>query len=327
MEKEKIIEIGKKIIETECKSIEKAKENLDEEFVRAVEAICNIEGKVVVTGMGKSGIIGRKISATLSSIGIPSTFLHPGEAIHGDIGLVTNKDILFVISNSGETEEIIRIMPIIQKIKPLIISITSKKNSTLGFYSDIIIETGEIEEADIFGIIPSSSTTVALIIGDAIALTVMALKGIQKEDFAFYHPGGALGKRLMLKVRDFMQTGDKIPKVKTGSSLLDAIKEINSKNLGFTIVVDENEKLKGIITDGDLRRFLLKKQDIKYAKVEDCMTPNPKTIEEDRLAVQAIAIMEKFEITCLVIIDEEKRPKGIIHLHDLLGKKEFGIEY
>ncbi|MGC8977157.1 MAG: KpsF/GutQ family sugar-phosphate isomerase [Candidatus Ratteibacteria bacterium] len=325
--KEKIIELAKKVIDIESKNIEKIKNNLNEDFVKAILFIYDMKGKLVITGMGKSGIIGRKISATLSSIGVPSIFLHPGEAVHGDLGVLSNQDILLIISNSGETEEIIRIIPIVKKIGARIISITSSKNSTIGLYSDLIIETGQIEEADPFGIIPSSSTTCALVIGDAIALTIMALKGIQRQDFAFYHPGGNLGKRLMLKVKDFMQTGDKIPKINIGKSLEDAIREINDKNLGFTLVVDENDKLVGIITDGDLRRYLLKNSDIKKGKIEDCMTKNPKTIEEDRLAVQAIALMEKLEITCLVIIDENKRPKGIVHLHDLLGKKDFGIEY
>jgi arabinose-5-phosphate isomerase len=327
MDKEKILNIAKKIIDIECKNIEKMKNVLNDNFVKAIELILEMNGKLIITGMGKSGIIGRKISATISSIGIPSTFLHPGEAVHGDLGMVTNKDILIVLSNSGETEEIIRIIPIIKKIGAKIITITSSKNSTLGLYSDVTIETGEIQEADSFGIIPSSSTTCTLVLGDAIALTLMSIKGVQKEDFAFYHPGGSLGKRLMLKVKDFMQTGENIPKVTLNSTLIEAIKEINDKNLGFTLVVDDNNILKGIITDGDLRRYLLKKPDITKGSIEECMTKNPKTIEEDRLAVQAIAMMEKLEITCLIIVDENNRPKGIVHLHDLLGKKDFGIEY
>ncbi len=327
MDKEKILNIARKIIDIECRNIEKMRNVLNDDFVQAIELILNMKGKLIITGIGKSGIIGRKISATISSIGIPSTFLHPGEAVHGDLGMVTNKDILIAISNSGETEEIIRIIPIVKKIGTKIITITSSKNSTLGLYSDVTIETGKIEEADPFGIIPSSSTTCTLVLGDAIALTLMAIKGIQKEDFALYHPGGSLGKRLMLKVKQFMQTGENIPKVNINSTLIDAIKEINNKNLGFTLVVDDEGKLKGIITDGDLRRYLLKQPDITKGSIIECMTKNPKTIEEDRLAVQAIAMMEKLEITCLIIVDEENKPKGIVHLHDLLGKKEFGVEY
>ncbi|RKY32615.1 MAG: hypothetical protein DRP67_00580 [Candidatus Omnitrophota bacterium] len=327
MEKEKILEQAKRIIETEYENLKKIRENLDYNFVSAVELILNCKGKVVVTGIGKSGIIGRKISATLASIGIPSTFLHPGEALHGDLGIVTENDVVIAISNSGETEEILRIIPSIKKIGASIISITSSKNSTLAYRSDVTISTGEIVEADIFGIIPSSSTTCQLVIGDALALTLLSLKGVQKKDFAFYHPGGSLGRRLMLKVADVMQTGERIPCVSDNATLIDVVKEINSKNLGFTLVVDKEGKLKGIITDGDLRRLLAKKPDITKASIYDCMTPNPKTVEEDKLAVHALQIMESLEITCLVVVDEEKRPKGIVHLHDLLGKKEFKVEF
>ncbi len=326
MDRKKIIEEGKKIIEIEYQNVARIKENIDEEFSKAVELIYNSKGKIIITGIGKSGIIGKKICGTFSSIGIAATFLHPAEAIHGDMGIVSKDDIVIVISNSGETEEIVKILPSIKKVGAKIISITSNKNSRIGVYSDVVIETGEIQEADPFGIIPSSSTTCALVIGDALSLTIMKLKNLCKEDFAFYHPGGNLGKRLMLKVKDVMQTGEKIPIVKDTALLLDAIEEINKKNLGFTLVVDSNSKLKGIITDGDLRRLLLKKHDIKNCSVYDCMTTNPKTIDEDKLIVHAIALMEKLEITCLIIVDEKQRPKGIIHLHDLLGKKEFGIE-
>jgi len=327
MDKEKILQHAKKVIEIETKNLTKIKSTLGDDFIKAIEMLLNCKGKVVITGMGKSGIIGKKIAATFSSIGVSSTSLHPGEAIHGDLGLVSKDDIIIAISNSGETEELLRIIPLIKKIGAKIISLTSSKKSTLGIYSDVVIETGEIEEADTFGIIPSSSTTCALVLGDALALTVMALKGVQKHDFAFFHPGGNLGKRLMLKVKDVMQTGEKIPVVDINASMIDVVKEINEKNLGFTLVVDRTGELKGIITDGDLRRLLARKTDITKANIKECMTPNPRTIEEDRLAVQALALMENLEITCLVIVDEKNKPKGIVHLHDLLGKKEFGIEY
>jgi len=326
MDKKKILKYAKKIIGIECKNLEKVKNKLDNSFVKAIELILKCKGKVVVTGIGKSGIIGRKISATFASTGTPSIFLHPGEAIHGDLGVVSNKDVVLAISNSGETEEILKIIPSIKKIGAKIISLTSSKNSSLSLYSDETIVMGEIEEADPFGLIPSSSTTCSLVVGDAIACTLLLLKGFQKKDFAFYHPGGNLGKRLMLKVKDVMQTGKKIPMVSINNSLLDAIKEINEKNLGFTLVVDEKKKLKGIITDGDLRRLVAKNPDISKFTIYDCMTKNPKTIEEDKLAVQALAIMEELEITCLVILDNKKIPKGIVHLHDLLGKKEFKVE-
>jgi len=327
MSKKEIIESGKKVIEIECENLNRVKENLGESFAKAVEKFKDCKGKVIVTGMGKSGIIGRKIVGTLASIGIPSIFLHPGEAVHGDLGVVSKNDIVLLISNSGETDELIRIVPSIKKIGAEIISITATKNSTLGQYSDIVIETGEIKEADTFGIIPSSSTTAALVIGDALALTLMNIKNVQKQDFAFFHPGGNLGRRLMLRVKDIMQTGNNIPIVSEDAPLIEGIKEINRKNLGFTLAVDRNRKLKGIITDGDIRRLIAREENLENLKVKDVMTKNPKTIDEESLAVKAMEIMEKYEITCLAILDENKKPKGIIHLHDLLGKKEFRIEY
>jgi len=327
MSKKEIIESGKKVIEIECENLNRVKENLGESFAKAVEKFKNCKGKVIVTGMGKSGIIGRKIVGTLASIGMPSIFLHPGDAVHGDLGVVSKDDIVLLISNSGETDELIRIVPSIKKIGAEIISITATKNSTLGQYSNIVIETGEIKEADTFGIIPSSSTTTALVIGDALALTLMNIKNVQKQDFAFFHPGGNLGRRLMLRVKDIMQTGNNIPIVFEDAPLIEGIKEINRKNLGFTLAVDRNRKLKGIITDGDIRRLIAKEENLENLKVKDVMTKNPKTIDEETLAVKAMEIMEKHEITCLAILDENKILKGIIHLHDLLGKKEFRIEY
>jgi len=327
MSKKEIIESGKKVIEIECDNLYRVKENLGESFAKAIEKLKNCKGKVIVTGMGKSGVIGRKIVGTLASIGMPSIFLHPGDAVHGDLGVVSKNDIVLLISNSGETDELIRIVPSIKKIGAEIISITATKNSTLGQYSNIVIETGEIKEADTFGIIPSSSTTTALVIGDALALTFMNIKNVQKQDFAFFHPGGNLGRRLMLRVKDIMQTGNNIPIVFEDEPLIKGIKEINRKNLGFTLAVDRNKKLKGIITDGDIRRLIAKEENLENLKVKNVMTKNPKTIDEEILAVKAMEIMEKYEITCLVILDKNKIPKGIIHLHDLLGKKEFRIEY
>ena len=289
--------------------------------------IYGCKGKVVITGIGKSGIIGRKIAATLASLGTPSIFLHPGEAVHGDLGMVSKNDIVIAISNSGETDEITRIIPSIKKIGAKIVAFTCSASSCIGAQSDITIATGDIQEADSFGIIPSSSTTCALVLGDALALSIMAAKGIQKADFAFFHPGGNLGRRLMLKVKDVMQTGAKVPVVGHESKLSEAIKEINRKNIGLTLIVKKTGKLEGILTDGDIRRYLNKKQDISGTYAYECMTANPKTIDEESLAIKALEIMEKSEITCLVILNRDKTPKGIVHLHDLLGKKEFKAEY
>jgi len=328
MKRRNYLEYARKVIDSECGSLKNMRDNLDDGFLQAVDSICDCTGKVVVTGMGKSGIICRKIAATLASLGTPSIFLHPGDAVHGDLGMVSRDDVVIVISNSGETEEILRIVPSIKKIGAKIVSFTCSRNSSLGTYSDVVIETGEIEEADEFGIIPSSSTTCALVLGDAIALSIMAAKGVCRQDFAFFHPAGNLGRRLMLRVKDVMQTGKKIPVVNGNAKVAAAVAEINRKSLGFTLVLDRKGRLTGIITDGDIRRMLGKRTDIGALVVKDWMTKNPKTVAEESLAVQALSIMEKSEITCLVIMDGKTgKPKGIVHLHDLLGKKEFKIEY
>jgi arabinose-5-phosphate isomerase len=328
MKKKNYLEFAKRVIDAECRNLRKMRDNLNEEFLKAVDVISKSKGKVIITGMGKSGIICRKIAATLASLGTPSIFLHPGDAVHGDLGMVTDNDIVIVVSNSGETEEILRIIPSIKKIGAKIVSFTSSRESSLGIYSDIVIETGEIEEADVFGVIPSSSTTCALVLGDAIALSIMAVKDIRKQDFAFFHPAGNLGRRLMLKVKDVMHTGKKVPTVRDDTKMTTVVREITRKKLGFTLVLDKKGKLKGIITDGDVRRMLNHTYDITESVARDWMTESPMTVDEESLAVQALGIMEKFEITCLVIMDKKgQKPEGIVHLHDLLGKKEFKIEY
>ena len=326
METENILAAAKRIIDIESNTLISVSKNLDSSFAKAVDVLCRCKGKIVITGMGKSGIIGKKICGTLASIGSPSIFLHPGEAVHGDLGMVSEKDVVLVLSNSGGTEEILRILPSLRKIGATIISITSSKDSALSIQSDIVIATGEIEEADDFKLIPSSSTTCQLVLGDALALTMLTLGGLQKEEFAFYHPAGNLGKRLMLKVKDVMQTGTNVPIITENMSMQGVIEEINRKNLGFALIVDDNGSLTGIVTDGDLRRALAKHPDIREISLCECITGNPRTIEEDKLAVQAMGLMEKYEITCLVILDDKDKPKGVVHLHDLLGKKEFGIE-
>ena len=326
MDNNQIIKQAKNIVDIEIKNLEKLKNYLDRNFISAVKMIYGCKGKIVITGMGKSGTIGKKISTTFASTGTPSIFLHPGEAIHGDLGVVCSNDVVIAVSNSGETPELLRILPSLRKIGAKIISLTSGEKSSLSLQSDVVLNTGPVEEADPFGIIPSSSATVALVFGDVLAFTLLTLKGFQKEDYAFYHPGGNLGKRLLLRVKDVMQTGLKIPKVYENDSLAEAIKEINKKNMGFTLVEDKKGKLLGIITDGDIRRLLTKTSDISDKKAFECMVANPKEIEEDKLAVQAMAIMEKYEITCLVIKEKNGKVKGFVHLHDLLGKKEFSPE-
>ncbi len=322
----KILNLARRVIDTEVSSIINARKFLGNNFVEAIRILMLCTGKVIVTGVGKSGIIGRKISATLASTGTPSTFLHPADAVHGDLGMVCKNDVVIAISNSGETEEIIRILPSLKKIGVPVISITSDSESSLGLQSTVVISTGSINEADPFSLVPTSSTTTALVLGDAIAITLLSVKGFQKEDYAFYHPGGNLGRRLMLRVRDVMQTGNNVPIVSLNSSMKEVVKEINEKNLGFNLVVDSEKRVSGIITDGDLRRLLAKNAEIFKLKAFQCMTKNPVGIEEDKLAVQALALMEEKEITCLVITDNKKRLKGIVHLHDVLGKRQFSQE-
>lgn len=322
----RILREARRVIDIELENIVNVRKYLGSEFVKAIRILACCKGKVIVTGIGKSGIIGRKISATLASTGTPSSFLHPGEAIHGDLGMVSRNDIVLAISNSGETDEIVRIVPSLKKIGVPIISITSEPKSSLGLQSTVVLCTGPIKEADPFSLIPSSSTTAALVVGDAIAITLLTIKGFQKQDYAFYHPGGNLGRRLMLRVRDVMQTGSKIPVVDCDSPMEKVIAEINRKNLGFTLVIDKKKKVVGIITDGDLRRLLAKKKNIFGLKAYQCMTHNPLGVEEDKLAVQALAIMEEKEITCLVIRGKDGRAKGIVHLHDVLGKRNFSQE-
>ncbi|MCM8821670.1 MAG: KpsF/GutQ family sugar-phosphate isomerase [Candidatus Omnitrophica bacterium] len=322
----RILQQAKKVIDIEVGNIQNVRNHLGNEFVKAIRMLNSCKGKVIVTGIGKSGIIGRKISATFASTGTPSTFLHPGDAVHGDLGMVSADDVVVAISNSGETDEIIRIVPVLKKIGVPIISITSGPESSLGMQSTVVLSTGPIREADPFSLIPSSSTTTALVLGDAIAIVLLSIKGFQKEDYAFYHPGGNLGRRLMLRVKDVMQTGNKIPVVDYDSPMEKVISEINKKNLGFTLIVDQENRIAGIITDGDIRRLLARKKNIFDLKAYECMTPDPLSIGEEKLAVQALAIMEEKEITCLVIRDKNNRAKGIVHLHDVLGKRNFSQE-
>ncbi|HOL21718.1 MAG TPA: KpsF/GutQ family sugar-phosphate isomerase [bacterium] len=327
MNKGLLLSYARDVIDMECQNLRSMRNRLGKEFIKALDIICHCKGKVILTGMGKSGIICRKIAGTFSSLGVPSVFLHPADAVHGDLGTVSKDDAVIVISNSGETEEILRILPSIKKIGAVIISLTCSKDSSLGRYSDIVIETGEIKEADVFGMIPSSSTTCALVLGDAMALSLMRIRGVKKQDFAFFHPAGNLGKRLMLKVKDVMHTGREIPSVRKDAKISDVVREITEKDLGFTLVIDKNGRVAGIITDGDIRRLLHNKTDISSVTAEEFMTKNPKTIDGEHLAVEALSMMEKMEITCLVIMGKNRKAMGVVHLHDLLGKKEFKIEY
>lgn len=314
-----LLEYAKRVLRIEADAISSLIDRIGEDFLRAIDILYSCEGRVVVTGMGKSGIIGKKIAATLASTGTPALFLHPAEGIHGDLGMITKGDVLIAISNSGETEELNKILPLIKRLEIKLISLTGGLNSTLARTSDVVLDVGVKEEACPFGLIPTASTTAALAMGDALSVALLEKRGFKEEDFAFFHPGGTLGKKLLLKVEDLMHKGKDIPKVRDDTIMKDAIIVISSKKLGITSVVDVKGRLKGIITDGDLRRWLEKgKADIFGVTAKEVMTRNPKTIENDALAARAVSVMEQYSITALIIVDRDGRPEGIIHLHDLL---------
>ena len=313
------LERGRHVLEIEAKAILALIGRLDQHFERAVSLMDLCQGRVVVTGMGKSGIIGRKIAATLASIGIPSAFLHPAEGIHGDLGMVSRGDVVVAISNSGETEELIKILPALKRLGVPLISLIGKLDSILAKNSDVVLDVSVEEEACPLDLAPTASTTAALALGDALAMALLERKGIKPEDFARYHPGGSLGRRLLLTVEDLMHREDAIPSVKPTTPVKDVIYEISSKKLGMTTVIDESKRLRGVVTDGDLRRVLEKGGDNLLARpAEAVMSKNPKVIVRTALAAEAVGQMERYAITVLVVTDGGGRVEGVIHLHDLL---------
>lgn len=293
-------------------------ERIDDNFVRACQIMLACQGRIVVTGMGKSGHIARKIAATLSSTGSPAMFVHPAEASHGDLGMITGKDVVLALSYSGTTEELINILPLITRKGAAFISMTGNAQSTLAQAADINLDASVTEEACPLGQAPTASTTVALVIGDALAMALLEAKGFTREDFAFSHPGGRLGRRLLLKVRDIMKGGDLIPRASTSTLLKDALFEISSKGLGMTTVVNEHGQLCGVFTDGDLRRALDAGKDIRTTQLADVMSPNFKSVSQDAMAAEAARLMEDFRIYTLVVLDQHQQLAGIIRMHDLL---------
>jgi len=315
-----ILETARRVLKIEAESIVNLIDKIDDNFVRAVELISKCKGKVVLTGIGKSGFIGTKIASTLASTGTPAFFLHPADGIHGDLGMLAPKDVVIVISNSGETDEVLQLLPLLKHLSLKIIVFTGNANSTLASRGDIIIKTSVKEEACPWGFVPTSSTTAALAMGDALAIAVLKKRGFKQEDFAILHPGGTLGKRLLLKVVDVMHHGEAIPLVRENTIMQDALLEMTSKRLGVTGVVNKSGILVGVITDGDLRRALEKHSDLLNKKASAIMTTNPKWIRDDALAAQALEIMEAYAITTLFVCKKKKpnRAVGVIHLHDLL---------
>lgn len=315
-----IIEEAKKVIRIEAAALSSLADSIDSSFEKAVRMIMASKGRVIVTGMGKSGLIGQKIASTMASTGTPAFFLHPGEALHGDLGMIIKGDVVIAISNSGETEEVLRILPIVKRIGAELISMTGKPASTLAKTGDIHLNVAIKEEACPLGLAPTASTTATLAMGDALAVALLVEHGFRAEDFALFHPGGALGKKLLLSVNDMMHSGSAVPLVNADMLMKQAIFEITSKGLGCTGVLDTDGALAGVVTDGDLRRALEKGTDFLNHPVGELMTGNPKRIMRNELAAKGLQKMEQHSITSLFVFEDEnsKKPVGILHLHDLL---------
>jgi arabinose-5-phosphate isomerase len=318
MNSNEILNIAKQVVQVEKNALSKLHDQIGAEFIKAIDLMQICKGHVIVIGMGKSGHIGNKISATLASTGTPAFSVHPGEASHGDLGMITNNDITLCVSNSGETQEVLNIIPIIKRMGIPIIAITGNSNSTMAKIADVHLSIAVGEEACPLGLAPTTSTTTTLVLGDALAVTLLKLRGFTEEDFARSHPAGSLGKKLLLRIDDLMRTGDDIPQVFLGTNIQEALFEITQKRLGMTAIVDEKHFVKGIFTDGDLRRAFDNDIDLKNTKIEDVSTPNPVTIESDRLAVSAAQLMESHNVHGLLVVDANKQLVGAINIHDLL---------
>ncbi len=312
---------AERVLRTEAEAVASLIDRLGEPFLRALEILRTCRGRVVVTGIGKSGIVGRKIAATLASTGTPALFLHPAEGAHGDLGMVARGDVLLVLSNSGETDEILGILPAIKRLGVPLLVMTGNTQSTLARHGDVVLDVSVKEEACPMNLTPTASTTAALAMGDALAVALLELRGLREEDFARLHPGGTLGRRLLLKVEDLMHVGEAVPVVPEAAEMQQVILEMTGKRFGATSVVDEKGALTGIITDGDLRRHLQKDGRLFERHARDVMTLRPKTVSRDELATKALELMEHYAITSLLIVDATRRPAGIVHLHDLLRAK------
>jgi len=321
----RLINQAREVLQIEAQGILGLIERVGPEFEQAVEMILNSKGRVILTGMGKSCMVGRKITATLNSTGTPSLFLHPAEAVHGDLGVVTADDIIIAISNSGYTKEVANILPTLKVLGTKVIVFSGDPESALAKESHLFIDVGVEREACPLGLAPTTSTTAALAMGDALAVVLINRRQFNKKDFKRFHPGGSLGGRLSLKIKDVMLTGDRIPLVSTDQTVGETISEIDRKELGAALVVDDRLILLGIVTDGDLRRSLLKLKDIMGLKVEEIMSTSPEMIDKNKSVAGAVDLMEQNAITVLPVVDRIKKVEGIVHLHGLLGGKEFRL--
>lgn len=315
---QQFIRLGQAVVDTESQAVTILKDRIDENFARACQLLLACAGRVVVIGMGKSGHIGNKIAATLASTGTPAFFVHPGEASHGDLGMITSKDVAILLSNSGETDEITALLPVIKRLNIPFISLTGNDQSTLAQAATVNIDISVEKEACPLGLAPTSSTTTTLVMGDAIAVALLDARGFDEKDFALSHPGGSLGRRLLLHVKDIMHTGKDIPKVLENATFRDALIEMTEKKLGVTTIIDDEDSVLGIFTDGDVRRALDSDIDVKHCQVKDVMTKNGKTINQNELAATALALMESHSINALLVVDDDDKLAGIINMHDLL---------
>ena len=323
MTKDEIIQLGREVLEIEAQAVGALIPKIDECFAQAVDLLSRTKSRVIITGMGKSGLIGRKMAATLASCGTPAIYIHPAEAGHGDLGMLLKEDVIVAISYSGETREIVDLLDFMKRIGTLLITITGNPHSKIAKFSDIVLDAAVEREAEPAGVVPSASTTAALALGDALAIALMRKKGFSERDFVNFHPKGHLGKRL-LRVETLMKTGDEVPVVKASASMAEVVEVVTRKKLGMACVVDDNGRLVGVITDGDLRRMLQKFGDETLSKTAaDGMTRNPQVISKDELATKALNILEAKKITSLVVKDEDGRVAGIIHLHNLWRTEMF----
>jgi arabinose-5-phosphate isomerase len=312
------LDAGRRVLDIEARAVQALIQRLDGGFSEAVDLLYDCKGKVVVSGMGKSGLIGQKIAATMASTGTPSFFLHPAEGLHGDLGMVARRDLLIAISNSGETQEILQLLPFMERMGIPVVSIVGRMGSTLAKNSAVALDVSVAEEACSMGLAPTASTTAALAMGDALAVALLEKRGFKEQDFAQFHPGGTLGRRLLVKVRDLMHKGQGVPQVQEMVLGSEAILEMSAKKLGMTTVVSRTGALVGIITDGDLRRFLQQGGDFSKVTAGSLASRRPKLIGPDELAAKAVEMMERYSITTLVVADSAKRIVGVVHLHDLL---------
>jgi arabinose-5-phosphate isomerase len=310
------IETGKHVLETEANAITKAISRIDETFAEAINILHQCRGQVLVTGMGKSGLVGRKIAATFTSTGTPAVFLHPAEAIHGDMGIIHGEDVIIALSTSGETEEVLRLLVHIKRLGSRLISLVGHPRSTLARRADVFLDCGVEKEACPIGLVPTASSTLALAMGDALAIALMIRKGFGEEDFRFFHPGGMIGKKL-LKVKHLMHTGAQLPIVHADTPMPDVLRVMNEKRFGVALVVDGQNRTQGIITDGDLRRLLIRGVDLTAERAQACMSANPQHIGEESLAVEALRILEEKSITSIVVDGRNQELRGLLHLHDL----------